>query len=95
MKTYNLSEAAALLGVSVVTLRRWRAAAGGAGERGTADRRRVWLSRAELAGLARAHGRLLVDLGAPGGVDVSELVREVAQLRARVSELEAKIERPG
>lgn len=93
MKTYNLAEAASLLGVDSSTLRRWRAAAGGAGARGPADRRRVWLSRAELAALARAHGRVLLD--AASGADVAELAalaadlaREVAGLRARVVALE-------
>lgn len=92
MKTYNLAEAAALLGVSLATLRRWRAAAGGAGARGSADGRRVWLTRAELVEMARAHGRLLVDAH---GAEVDALTREVAQLRARVEVLERKIERPG
>lgn len=89
MRKYNLVEAAQLLGVSLATLRRWRAAAGGAGARGTADGRRVWLSRAELVELARAHGRVLVD-AAPGGsgADVAELAREVEQLRARIETLE-------
>ena len=87
MKTYSLAEAAALLGVDPATLRRWRVAAGGVGVRGPADRRRVWLSRAELAGLARAHGRVLVDASAPTA-DVAELAREVVDLRARVAALE-------
>ena len=86
MKTYSLAEAAALLGVDPATLRRWRAAVGDVGVRGPADRRRVWLTRVELAGLARAHGRVLVDV-APGG-DVAELAREVVDLRARVAALE-------
>lgn len=86
MKRYSLAEAAALLGVDPATLRRWRVAAGGVGVRGPADRRRVWLTRVELAGLARAHGRVLVDV-APGG-DVAELAREVVDLRARVAALE-------
>lgn len=89
MRTYNLTESAALLGVHVATLRRWRVAAGGIGGRGTADRRRAWLSRAELAALARAHGRVLVDV-APGG-DVAELVREVVDLQARVAALESVV----
>ena len=86
MKTYNLAEAAALLGVDPATLRRWRAAAGGAGARGSADGRRVWLSRVELAVLARAHGRVLVDSAL--GADVAELAREILELRARVAALE-------
>lgn len=97
MKTYNLAEAAALLGVDASTLRRWRASAGGAGSRGPADRRRVWLSRAELAALARAHGRVLLDAAAPGGDVVelaalaADLAREIADLRARVAALESAI----
>lgn len=89
MRKYNLVEAAQLLGVSLATLRRWRVAAGGAGSRGTADGRRVWLSRAELVELARQHGCVLVD-AAPGGLgsDVAELAREVEQLRARIETLE-------
>ena len=87
MKIYNLAEAAALLGISLDTLRRWRLAAGGVGARGSTDGRRVWLSRAEVAALARAHGRVLIDSygpGAPGG----DVVAEVAALRARVADLE-------
>jgi hypothetical protein len=86
MKIYNLVESAQLLGVDPATLRRWRAAAGGAGLRGSADGRRVWLSRVELAALARAHGRVLLD--AAPGADFAELAREVAELRARVAALE-------
>ena len=89
MKTYNLTEAAALLGVHVDTLLRWRRRLGGVGARGSAAGRRVWLTRADLARLARAHGRVLVDDGAD--VDFVELPREVAELRARVAELEQQI----
>lgn len=96
MRTYNLTEASALLGISPATLRRWRASVGGVGARGPADRRRAWLTRADLAELARAHGRVLVDaaLGGGGG-DLAELAREVAELRARVAALEEKEDRPG
>jgi hypothetical protein len=96
MRTYNLVEAAALLGVSLVTLRRWRVAAAadsgsdGVGSRGSADLRRVWLTRADVVALARAHGRVLVESAAPGdgGNDVATLLRDVADLRARVVALE-------
>jgi len=89
MRTYSLPESASLLGVDLATLRRWRAAAGGLGERGPADRRRAWLTRAELAALARAHGRLLVNMS-PG--EVAELAREVAQLRVEVAELRQQVQ---
>ena len=79
MRTYNLVEAAALLGVSLPTLRRWRVAAGGAGARGSADGRRVWLTRADLVAMARAHGCVLLDT-APGAGDVVELAARVAEL---------------
>ena len=86
MRKYNLIESAQLLGVSLSTLRRWRIAAGGAGARGAADGRRVWLSRAELVDMARGHGRVVLD-SAPGA-DVAALAAEVETLRARVETLE-------
>lgn len=103
-----MTEAAALLGVSLPTLRRWRMAAGGAGARGFADGRRVWLTRADLVDMARAHGCVLLDT-APGAVDVVELaarvaeleqwrelvVRDLLRLGLRVGELENKNEQPG
>lgn len=93
MKLYNLAEAAALLSVDPATFRRWRAAAGGVGARGPADRRRVWLSRSELVGLARAHGRVLV--ACDPGAEVAELAREVVDLRARVAALERVVSHGG
>lgn len=95
MRTYNLAEAATLLEVSLSTLRRWRARkpAGRVGAHGQGDRRRVWLTRAELLGLARAHGKVLVT--SPGDGDVAELARDVAELRARVEVLERAVSGEG
>lgn len=90
MKTYNLVEAAQLLGVSLPTLRRWRRSAGGVGARGTADGRRVWLTRADLVVLAREHGCVLLDAGAPCA-DVVELACEVAALRLVVGDLRGRV----
>ncbi len=90
MKRYTLPRAAWLLGIDLSTLWRWRHAAR---MDSFPPGQRAFLTRAQVAQLARAHGRILIDDERQGARHpsledrVAALEREVEELRGCVESL--------
>jgi DNA-binding transcriptional MerR regulator len=93
MRRYSIKESAQLLGVSRDTLRRWKFEADLPGVRGISDRRRTWLTRPELATLARLHDRVLVVSTSMQeiGTTFEEIKEAIHQLQQNVTSLTVRV----
>jgi hypothetical protein len=88
---YTLTELRAMLGVSLLTLRRWLRAATITPERDRYDAHKYFVQRADAERLALHHGRVLVELDNSLPITLEAAHREIVQLRQEIQRLHEQL----